>query len=548
MSPLGSRTAVRRARLAASPPHMIVTNPVRGVASPSRPTPTTTTSSIGSLGVAYQIVVDGDSSEVRQVVAEIDQSHAEACWSQTTCPGGSPAAPAACLACIGSLLARPAATTNPPTGETYRDYSYDPVGNRLTEVSNAGTTTHGYNSADRLTSTTAPGNVVTAYTFDSNGNQTAAGARTFTYDLADRLKTATISGTTETYTYAGDGTRLSAATGSQANKTTKFLWDRAFGLPQLAIERNGNNALLRSYRYAFGRLSQTAGSSTYYYHPDGLGSVADVTGSTGTALSWAEYYPYGIIRQAGADRTAPAVDPFRFAGQQLDATTGLYYLRARQYDPGTGRFLSTDPVSPAIAVPYTAAYGYVKNRPILGTDPSGECWPLCFAAVGALVGGVINTAAYALTNSGNLTLGGAIGAFAGGAIAGAATAVAGPFGGSIGLAIAGSSIGLTAVGATVAIGAAGGAVGAEVSSLIATGQNASPSMLLKAALINGAGGYIGNAAFPMRGVGTASQAELFAPQSLRTLLGQGTNAVAAQRTIIASALFGTAQNIYPWGK
>jgi RHS repeat-associated protein len=298
----------------------------------------------------------------------------EACWSQTSCPGGPPAVPAACLACIGGLLTRPAATTNPPTGETYRDYTYDPVGNRLTEVSNAGTTTYAYNSADRLTSATAPGNVVTAYTFDSNGNQTAAGARTFTYDLADRLKSATISGTTETYTYAGDGTRLSAATGTQANKTTKFLWDRAFGLPQLAIERNGNNALLRSYRYAFDRVSQTAGSSTYYYyHPDGLGSVADVTGSTGTALSWAEYYPYGVLRQAGADHSAPAVDPFRFTGKQLDATTGLYYLRARQYDPATGRFLGKDPVSPPITDPYVSTYAYARNNPARVTDPSGRC-------------------------------------------------------------------------------------------------------------------------------------------------------------------------------
>ena len=48
--------------------------------------------------------------------------------------------------------------------------------------------------------------------------------------------------TTETYAYAGDGVRLSASTGAAANQTTKSLWDRNFGLPQLAIERDGNNA------------------------------------------------------------------------------------------------------------------------------------------------------------------------------------------------------------------------------------------------------------------------------------------------------------------
>jgi len=48
----------------------------------------------------------------------------------------------------------------------------------------------------------------------ANGNQTTAGATTYTYDLADRLTTATLGSTSETYTYAGDRTRLSAATGA----------------------------------------------------------------------------------------------------------------------------------------------------------------------------------------------------------------------------------------------------------------------------------------------------------------------------------------------
>ncbi len=63
--------------------------------------------------------------------------------------------------------------------------------------------TYAYDNADRLTSTTAPGNVVTNYTFDANGNQTGAGAKTFSYDRADRLRTAAIASTTETYTYWG---------------------------------------------------------------------------------------------------------------------------------------------------------------------------------------------------------------------------------------------------------------------------------------------------------------------------------------------------------
>jgi len=325
----------------------------------------------------------------------------EACWSPTSCPGGAPATPLPCLQCIGGLVSRPAAGTNPPPGETYRTYTYDPVGNRLTEASNAGTTTYAYDAADRMTSVTPPGQAAASYTYDANGNQLTGGGATYTYDLADRLKTATVAGTTETYTYAGDGTRLSASTGSQANKTTKFLWDRAFGLPQLALERNGSDALVRSYRYGLDLLSQAAGSKTYWYHHDGLGSVVDITGSTGTSVSWSEYYPYGLVRQqgkAGGGTGAPAVQTFAFTGEQLDPLTGLYHLRARQYDPRTGRFLTTDPVALPISDPYVSAYIYVGQHPTRYTDPSGKCFLLC-AAVGAVAGAAAYVGGVAIGNA-----------------------------------------------------------------------------------------------------------------------------------------------------
>jgi RHS repeat-associated protein len=61
----------------------------------------------------------------------------------------------------------------------------------------------------------------------------------------------------------------------------------------------------------------------------------------------------------------------KFSGEYLDPT-GYYHLRARQYDPVTGRFLNHDPVSSAADVPYISAYAYVGNRPLVLVDPSGE--------------------------------------------------------------------------------------------------------------------------------------------------------------------------------
>ncbi len=148
--------------------------------------------------------------------------------------------------------------------------------------------------------------------------------------------------TTTTYLYDGDGKRLQASTGTQASKKTNFLWDVIQGVPQLALERDGSGALRRRYAYDARRVSQTAGSNTSYYLYDGIGSVANLTSSAGaTQWTWS-YEPFGGIRteqKASGDQP----DNFhKFTGEYADPT-GLYHLRARQYDPQTGRFLGRDP-------------------------------------------------------------------------------------------------------------------------------------------------------------------------------------------------------------
>jgi RHS repeat-associated protein len=60
----------------------------------------------------------------------------------------------------------------------------------------------------------------------------------------------------------------------------------------------------------------------------------------------------------------------RFAGEYED-TTGLYHLRARQYDPSVGRFTALDPLPNPVKSPYMSAYVYANDRPTVLTDPSG---------------------------------------------------------------------------------------------------------------------------------------------------------------------------------
>ena len=58
---------------------------------------------------------------------------------------------------------------------------------------------------------------------------------------------------------------------------------------------------------------------------------------------------------------------FGFTGAWTDAVTGLVHLRARDYDPATGQFLSVDPAVDSTRQPYA----YTGNNPIQRTDPSG---------------------------------------------------------------------------------------------------------------------------------------------------------------------------------
>lgn len=249
-------------------------------------------------------------------------------------------------------------------------YTYDPVGNRRTEVRSTGTTTYTYNTSDQLTQRSGPSGTVN-YAYDLDGNETAAGSRTFVYDLASRLASTTSGNTTITYTYDGQGKRLKASSGNQASAKTNFLWDPNAPLPLLAVERDGNNALLRRYIYGADLISMTTGGSTFYYHPDGLGTISNLTSSTGATQWTYTYEPFGTARTTTKNNNQAPSNPIQFTGQYLDSATGLYHLRARQYDPTIGRFLQPDPRSAPLRHPYVGTYAYAENRPTLLTDPSG---------------------------------------------------------------------------------------------------------------------------------------------------------------------------------
>ena len=93
------------------------------------------------------------------------------------------------------------------------------------------------------------------------------------------------------------------------------------------------------------------------------------------------YDPYGNL----ATKTGSADTPVRWNGQVQDTDTGLYYLRARYYDPKTSQFISIDPIASVTGQKYNYAFGNPLNR----MDPSGLIsYGLCLSGSwGAMFGG-----------------------------------------------------------------------------------------------------------------------------------------------------------------
>ena len=106
-----------------------------------------------------------------------------------------------------------------------------------------------------------------------------------------------------------------------------------------------------------------------YFVEDGLGNVRFLTNSSGSKVKQYDYDPFGNIRASiGASNTN-----YRFSSEQLDSESGMYFLRARYYDPSIGRFITRDPVKGLLTNPQSQnPYAYALNNPVNLSDPSGK--------------------------------------------------------------------------------------------------------------------------------------------------------------------------------
>ena len=255
------------------------------------------------------------------------------------------------------------------TGVTYSsgtpvnvNYTYDPMGNRLIMVQDGISTSYTYDDADRLLTATTDG-LVTNYTWDNNGNLLTRGAETFTWDGVNHLVGWTDDASTASYIYNGDGIRVARTVNDM---TTAYLQDQAAGLP--VVLRETTEGVTVDYVYGIDLIALMDDITTSYYHIDGLGSTRLLTDNTGTVTDRYSYDAFGTARI----HTGVSEQSFTFTGEQTDPECGLVYLRARYYDPVTGRFTSKDPfIGNDFDSQSHNLYVYTRNNPGNLIDPSG---------------------------------------------------------------------------------------------------------------------------------------------------------------------------------
>ncbi len=243
------------------------------------------------------------------------------------------------------------------------NYTYDAVGNRLTAASSGQPVTYSYDAADRLLQAGKQ-----TFTYDANGNRTSLSAgvvTTYSYDAANRLKRVVRGTDTAAYEYDGDGNKVTEILGSD---TYRFLIDVATPLPVVLTEHGPTQDV--TYVWGAALVSQSALGAKSFYHYDGFGSVVLMTDSLGNQNAVYAYDAWGAPEGSGNAATIP--NRFRFTGEEADDLTGLYYLRARWYDPTVGRFVSKDPAAGSTWNPQTLnSFVYVLNNPIVSVDPLG---------------------------------------------------------------------------------------------------------------------------------------------------------------------------------
>jgi RHS repeat-associated protein len=211
------------------------------------------------------------------------------------------------------------------------------------------------------------------------------GLTQYSYDLFNRQIGVQRDGMTASYSYNPNGLRAgSTITGGMGSNgsgsvTTKYIWNGQ----NIVAELDGSNNVTATYTRGHNLISQRRGSTSQFYLYNGHGDVVQLTDTDGNMVKNYSYDAFGVEKDPDPNDT----NIWRYAGEMYDKDTETYYLRARYYTPGTGRFLTGDTYwnsnnmiygDGGNATPNLAAirqssnlYIFCINNPLMFIDPSG---------------------------------------------------------------------------------------------------------------------------------------------------------------------------------
>ena len=291
-------------------------------------------------------------------------------------------------------------------------YTYDANGRVVASTGPEGSLSYAMDTNGQLLSVT--GSRADNYSFDANGNRTSNstaagnlllndGQYSYTYDLEGNQKTKTrISDGQMTEFFWDYRNQLTKAMVKDANgvllKELRFTYDvegrrvgswvdadgagpeepgqvwTVFDGVNPYMDFDGDGELQTRYLYGpgidelFARIG--TGEDPQWYLVDRLGSVRQIVDGAGTILDEISYDSFGNVL---SETNSEQGDRFKFTGREYSPELGIYYYRARWYDPSEGRFISQDPIG--FSAGDANLYRYLGNAPGDATDPEGlEGW------------------------------------------------------------------------------------------------------------------------------------------------------------------------------
>lgn len=272
-------------------------------------------------------------------------------------------------------------------------YSYDAAGRRTTMSGAyarlnlpAAVSSAQYNANNELTKW---GN--TSLSYDNNGNMLGDGTNTYSWNARDQLSAVTKRNTTlPSFSYDAFGRRQTKTLGTTV---TTYRYDGANTVQELTGTSVSANILTG---LGIDEIFQrTEGATTRTFLSDALGSTLALADSSGAIQTSYTYAPYGDTTVTGNASNNTS----EFTGRENDSD-GLYYYRARYYDPVFGRFISEDPSG--FDGGDANVYAYVHESPSELTDGSGLFVPwLSACAVGAAFSVALDMASNALAGRKN---------------------------------------------------------------------------------------------------------------------------------------------------